>query len=406
MSSVTDVLAIDDDKLIHKIVSKALASDELSIRIANSGEAGLEQATAQIPDIILLDVEMPGLNGYEVCEQLRNNDLTRHVPIIFLSSRSSLRERMQGYEVGGDDYLVKPFEQENLLARIHILLRYQNERRDLKHLLQRAEETAITAITGSADLGQALQFLEKSIAYNSQEELMMGLFEGTLRLSLNCCAMLTIEQEHIWYSPQEIISPLEKELLEMSDPTERFLDFGQRTIVNFPLVSLLIRNMPLNDQELYGRLKDLLPILLSAVNVKLGALETKKALNQQSEDMLVLFKNIRGNLFHMGKTIVGNRKESTEVTSNLVQDLRTDLFRMGLEDDQEDYLVERMDSVIDDVREHMDSGAEFRYLLSYIISNLKVVVEKQEKLLESYNNSQISDSENQTDELDDDIVLF
>ncbi|MDQ7049211.1 MAG: response regulator [Enterobacterales bacterium] len=106
MSEKIDILAIDDDKFIHKMIARALDSEDVAIRFAVNGEAGIKMATESIPEIILLDVEMPGINGYETCERLRALDVTRNVPIVFLSSRSSLRERMQGYEAGGDDYLV------------------------------------------------------------------------------------------------------------------------------------------------------------------------------------------------------------------------------------------------------------------------------------------------------------
>jgi len=406
MPDKIDILAIDDDKFVQKMIARAIGSETIEVRAAFDGESGIEMANQSIPDIILLDVEMPGINGYETCEKLRSSDVTAKVPIIFLSSRSSLRERMQGYEVGGDDYLVKPFENENLLARINILLKYHSERILLEEQYKLAQKTAVTALTGTSELGIAMQFLEKSIAYSSTAELMLGLFDGTNRFDLDCCAMLQTKEGVSWHTSKEVISPIEKELLEMSDREARFLDFGHRTIVNYPMVSLLVRNMPLDNMERYGRIKDLLPILLSAVNVKLNSLETQTALNEQSQSMLNLFKNIRCNLFQMGTTIVEKRDEGRTTTESLIQGLHGDLLGMGLEEEQEEYLLELIDSVVEELMIKLDAGAEVRSVFSFILTNLQNLVHKQELLLEEFNRNQATESEPANSEMDDNIELF
>ncbi|MDQ7049212.1 MAG: hypothetical protein Q9M92_06580 [Enterobacterales bacterium] len=216
--------------------------------------------------------------------------------------------------------------------------------------------------------------------------------------------MVQTKQGFTWFTSKQVISPIEKDLLEMSDREQRFLDFGQRTIVNYPLVSLLVRKMPLDDSQRYGRTKDLLPILLSAVNVKLGALEIRFSLNQQSQHMLDAFKGIRANLYFMGKTIVDSRDQGKNMLSALVQELHADLLGMGLEQDQEDYLIDRIDSVLDEVMEKLDAGAEISSVLNFILINLKSLVEKQELILEEFNSSLASHSE--TENSDDGIELF
>jgi len=405
MSDLIDILAIDDDKFVQKMISRALSSDSIEVRAALDGETGVSMAEESIPDIILLDVEMPGINGYETCERLRSSKKTSKVPIIFLSSRSSLRERMQGYEVGGDDYLVKPFEKENLLARIKILIKYHSERQSLEEQYQLAQKTAVTALTGTSELGIAMQFLERSIAFHSVNELIEGLFDGTNRFELNCCAMLQTKDGISWHTSKEVISPIEKELLEMADRDARFLDFGHRTIINYPMVSLLVRNMPLEDMERYGRIKDLLPILLSAVNVKLNSLETQAALNEQSQSMLNLFGNIRMNLFQMGTTIVDKREEGRSSSASLIQELHGDMLGMGLEEEQEEYLLELVDTVAEELMIKLDAGAEIRTVFSFILTNLKFMVEKQEQILEEFSKNQVSEAEAVSSDTDD-IELF
>lgn len=406
MPNKIDVLAIDDDKFVQKMISKTLESGGLSVRTADDGESGIKEAIRKLPSIILLDVEMPGINGYEVCDRLKNTEATKEVPIVFLSSHSSLRERLQGYEVGADDYLIKPFEAEHLLARINVLIKYQKERQELRSEFELAQKTAMIAMTGTSELGQAMQFLEKIFMYHSVDNLTQGLIECTDRFSLDCCVMIFANEQYYWHSSEGAISPLEKELIEMSDRDVRFLDFGCRTIINYPTVSLLIKNMPLDDMDRYGRIKDLLPILLSAVNTKINAFGTQEALTQQSLNLLNSFKMIRQNLYHLGSTIVKNRKDSTETMSSLVQNLNYDLLRMGLEEDQEEYLLSRIDSAIEEAMEQMDAGKEIREALTFILTNIKTVMGKQEELLDAFTASLTDESTDQSDEMDDSVELF
>ena len=406
MAKQIDILAIDDDKFIQKVIIKTLRSDSVSIRTANDGESGIEEAIRKTPDVILLDVEMPGINGYEVCERLRENKQTKEIPIVFLSSHSSLRERMQGYEVGADDYLVKPFEKDHLLARISVLLKYQTQRKELSKQYLVAQENAILAMTGASELAIAMRFLEKSLSYFNINDLTQGLLDSTDQFYIDCCVMVIVDGQALWYSSKGTVSPLEKELIEMSDKGARFLDFGAKTIVNYPSVCLLVKNMPLDDVDRYGRIKDILPILLSAVNTKINVLDTQAALSQQSEDLLKSVKMIRNSLFSLGSTIVKNRHDSSEIMTKMVERLNYDFLGMGLEEDQEEYLLTTIDTTIEKAMEEMDAGKEIKASLTFILANLNTLMTNQESLFSAFSKSLATEVEEQSSDMDDSIELF
>lgn len=158
------------------------------------------------PDVVLLDVEMPDISGYEV---------------------------------GADDYLVKPFEPENLIARISVMQRLSNQRVELMSRYQAAQETAMLALTGTGELGMAMQFLERSHTLGSTADPAEALFEVTRRLELNCCLYVCTDDGEDWFVNGEGIRPLQKELVTISDRTQRFVDFGAHTIINYQHLSLL-----------------------------------------------------------------------------------------------------------------------------------------------------------------------
>ncbi|NOR68631.1 MAG: response regulator, partial [Methylomarinum sp.] len=212
--------------------------------------------------------------------------------------------------------------------------------------------------------------------------------------------------EELWFSSEGTVSPLEKELIEMCDKEARFLDFGARTIINYSRVSLLVKNMPLDDMERYGRIKDLLPILLSAVNSKINTLGTQEALTEQSTNLLESFKMIRNSLYYLGSTIVTNRKDSTAMMNKLVQDLNYDFLRMGLDEDQEEFLLNRIDTALDEAMEEMDAGKEIREALTFILMNLNKVMSKQELLFNAFTESLATEVAEQSSDMDDNIELF
>ena len=114
------VLVIDDDERLNRLLTEYLARFGFNVRTANTPEAGLETLEADPPDLVILDVMLPGMDGLTVCRQIRR---TSRLPIIMLTARGNLTDRVTGLDVGADDYLPKPFEPRELIARIHAVLR-------------------------------------------------------------------------------------------------------------------------------------------------------------------------------------------------------------------------------------------------------------------------------------------
>lgn len=114
------ILIIEDDEAICKVLLRALTYDGYQAEIALDGETGLVSARNQSPDLLILDWMLPGMDGLEVCQRLRN---LGEIPILILTAKDALQDRVQGLDAGADDYMVKPFELDELLARVRALLR-------------------------------------------------------------------------------------------------------------------------------------------------------------------------------------------------------------------------------------------------------------------------------------------
>jgi len=121
---MAQVLVIDDDPVIRKIIATILVRQGHQVVAASDGKEGLAAVEAQKPDVAIIDVMMPGIDGYEVTRRLRQDPDLIHLPILILTGRSELQEKLNAFEAGADDYMSKPFEPAELIARLSKLLRW------------------------------------------------------------------------------------------------------------------------------------------------------------------------------------------------------------------------------------------------------------------------------------------
>jgi DNA-binding response OmpR family regulator len=130
----TRVLVIDDEAPIRLLCRVNLEAEDMEVLEAADGPSGLEKARAEIPDVILLDVMMPGLDGWRVAEELLDDERTEGIPIVFLTARAELRDRARGIDLGGVDYVTKPFNPVELAPLVSDLLDRvaRGERDDLR----------------------------------------------------------------------------------------------------------------------------------------------------------------------------------------------------------------------------------------------------------------------------------
>jgi len=143
-----NILIVDDLPANLQFLNSILAERGYQVRPAINGQIALKIAKKTLPDLILLDIQMPGMTGYEVCEQLKANDKTRQIPVIFISALSEVFDKVKAFSVGGVDYITKPFQAEEVLARVetHLKIHHlqqqlveQNERFKAENVRMKAE---------------------------------------------------------------------------------------------------------------------------------------------------------------------------------------------------------------------------------------------------------------------------
>ncbi|OGO04293.1 MAG: hypothetical protein A2Y73_00150 [Chloroflexi bacterium RBG_13_56_8] len=118
------ILIVDDDENVVDIVARALKSQDYAVLVAYGGHEAIDQLHMQRPDLIILDILMPEIDGLQVCKFIRMNPRLASVPVLFLSGKTEVEDRIRGFELGCDDYLMKPFHLNELILRVRALLRH------------------------------------------------------------------------------------------------------------------------------------------------------------------------------------------------------------------------------------------------------------------------------------------
>lgn len=157
------VLVVDDDRILRTVLKHTLEQEGYGVQAVCSGTEALSCFEQNIPDLIVSDVSMPAMDGFELCRQLRSQPSGQLVPFIFLSAKGDLEYRLEGHSSGADDYLTKPFEMKELLVKIEALLeRSRRIHTEIVHLIQQlVHGNSATAHLNNMGIGSATTAAEK-----------------------------------------------------------------------------------------------------------------------------------------------------------------------------------------------------------------------------------------------------
>ena len=132
-----DILVVDDTAANLKLLSNILTQNGYRVRAARSGEMALSSVDSSPPELILLDIKMPEIDGYEVCQRLKANEQTENIPVIFISALNDIEDIIRAFDAGGVDYIMKPFKFKEVLARVDSQLTLARQRQHIETLREK-----------------------------------------------------------------------------------------------------------------------------------------------------------------------------------------------------------------------------------------------------------------------------
>jgi DNA-binding NtrC family response regulator len=170
-SLTPDILIVDDEISNLQLLTQLLSDAGYQIRTAKEPKFAIESAMAQPPNLILLDVRMPEMDGFEVCKRLKQDERTRDIPIIFISALQGVQDRVRGFNVGGVDFITKPFQEEEVLARVRTHLELRNMQLHLEELVEK-RTTEVVKLKNQIE--QENIYLRKEIEVKQKHEEIIG----------------------------------------------------------------------------------------------------------------------------------------------------------------------------------------------------------------------------------------
>lgn len=370
MSNKAKILLVEDDDFAA-IVAIEMLADDYDVRQVDSGKAALDTIAKEPHDLVLLDVGLPGMSGYEVCRALRDNPETGDLPIIFLSGMISEEERLAGYEAGGDDYLTKPVSIDELRSKIRLQLETRAERRRLKADLSNAFSTAMTAMSTAAEIGTVVQFLRTSFSCSDYAALCHEVVSTFASYGLEASVKIHGQQGTVSFSPNGLCSPLEDSVLTHMSQQGRLFEFGARTSCSYGHITIIVKSDARDDPERHGRMKDNLALLAEGADARVITLDSAASVAMQHAALSGLTADIQKTLKEIDCRHRSQASKNNQISLDLQKKFERCILTLGITHSQEDELAEMLQEAANRARSLYDEGLEIGTHMGGILKQLE-----------------------------------
>lgn len=334
------VFVVDDEPLMLETTHEMLDEEHCLVEGFTSAQACLARIQQQQPDLFLLDVRMSGMNGYALCRLLKDCPETADIPVIFVSGLDSIEARLAGYDAGGEDFIVKPFEPEVLLRKIHVAQRIRDEKMALREQAGFAERTAFSAMTSMGELGTVLDFLRQSFACTDPYTLAGAILTALGQYGLQGAVQIRMNNEILNLSAAGSNLPLETAVLNHVRDQGRIFEFKNRSVHNFGGITVLVNNMPIDDADRCGRLRDNLAILTEGADARRQAIEVENKNHRTRDGIGAALTDIHVALDTLRQQHQRDQFQETQLMIDIQEGMTRFFVSLGLSEHQENQMFD------------------------------------------------------------------
>jgi CheY-like chemotaxis protein len=363
------VFAVDDDPLILSVIREIVEPD-YALETFESAEACMARLDEEKPGMFLLDVGLPGMDGYAFCRQIKDDAALRQIPVTFVSGHDTIDAKLKGYDAGGEDFIVKPFVPEEVLQKIKVAQQIVQSKQSIQEQADASEYLATLALASMDEAGIVLQFMSKLIGWNSEQEIAEGLLELMQRYKLDGVVQARIAQRSLTLSKDGANLPLETSVINHVRGMDRIFEFRSRSVHNFERVTLMVNNMPLADPDFCGRIRDNLSVAAQGTDSRLQAIETEEANRKNQEGILDALQSVRETISAMQQAHLQDRAASTALMVELDQDLANSFVHLGMTDNQERQMENLVGNFMKRLVELLDRGEDTQQALKMLSDKL------------------------------------
>ncbi len=342
MSESKKHIMVVDDQPANLLLILRVLEEQYRVSCMESGKACIDALAEDKPDLILMDVRMPEMDGYTCCRLIKESFDFQQIPVIFLSAHTQIEDKLKGYEAGGADYLTKPCDIEEVVAKIEHNLKQVIE---FQGKLKDANDFASMAMTNSGELGSVLQFMEGTFQCEDQHNLADLILNTLKSYGFNACVQLRSAQETLNKSMPGGCAPLEISLMTEIIGGEKITEFGRRFLCVSKNISVLIKNLPLDDELLCGRLKDHVVSILNGATARMASLNIAYEKEQQVVNRIKqALESIEKTLVNIETISAKKNKDVAKIISGIGEDIHQSFSSLALSEEQENHFMELLNT--------------------------------------------------------------
>jgi CheY-like chemotaxis protein len=373
MDASLRVFVVDDDSVVLDMLAGVL--DGLCETEAfTSAEDCLARLPDAKPDLFLLDIQMPGMDGYALCRRLKEDWETQDIPVLFVSAHDDSETRLLCYEAGGEDFIQKPFEPAELLGKLKVAGRMLADKKALREQAGYAQRTAMAAMVSMGELGVVLQFLSKSFACADANELALAVIDAMRQYDLQAAVQMRLGDEVLSLSQNGHNVPLEVSVLNHVKDSGRIFQFKSRCVFNYGRVTLMVNNMPLDDADRCGRIRDNGALLAEGADARLKAIETDILAQNRRSGIEGALPRLYSTLDEVQNNYRRNCFELTQVMIDFQEALTKAFIHLGLMEKQEEQVSNMANEFMLRVVGTQDASLAIVGQLEALADDLKVLL--------------------------------
>lgn len=360
------ILLFASESVIHFCLKQKL-EQEFLLSIASNSEQLEKISNEQTPQLVLIERNLATIDGADISELINNICGNKEIPTIFITD--------EALDDNADinDIICKSCKDEDFISQIKLTIHFHDKIREQNQIIDETRQMAFSAMSQSGEIGQILHFMRDSFECDTFEKLGNRILESMENQSLNTVVRFDTNPP-IYFSHESEVARLDKEILDRLHMMERIVDFGIRSLYNFENISLLVKNMPLDDADKYGRIKDNVCLILEAADSKVKAINNEAALRIRDNSISKVIESSKEALKNIEAAFQENATKNAEIMLQLKEKIEWSFLQLGLSEDQEHEIAEIVQEAENKSTALYESGLQIEDQLVHLTSKLNEII--------------------------------
>ncbi len=323
------LLIIDADIHTLNSLNHCLGNDYQCLAIHPSKDL-LAEANTFKPDILLIDIHAPDLRKASLIDSLSHLDCGKHVMVIFTSEQTDMATKIDAYNLGGHDFISKPFSETELANKMVNISAFIREREELLSKAQDTQSLAITSMKQASHYGYIMNFFKNLYHSHRIQDVATLFFNAMEYWGLKACVTFRLDDQ-LYYScsSKPFISPIERKIFVAMQDAGRLYSFGNRLLVNDVHTSFLIKNMP-SDETKAGEIRDIVAAVIEGLEAKMIDLKRQAGLNLVTDKLTTTIANVE-------QSVNSHSQLVSSIITDMIGSVASSFHQLDLTETQEEF---------------------------------------------------------------------